>query len=264
MDTSRSLETVKLNYKKLGSGQPLIILHGLFGSLDNWMTLAKQWSTEYEVWLVDQRNHGKSPHTNEHTYQHMAADLARFIKDHEIEQSIILGHSMGGKTAMEYALLEGSSVQKLVVVDIAPVSYKVHHWEIIEALASVKLESVSSRKDAETQLKKSIESFGIRQFLLKNLSRIADEHYEWKFNLPVLKQTIKLISEYPCQEGVYHESSLFVKGSESAYIKEAYQASIKQKFPVSKIVSIEGAGHWVHAEAPVEFKNTVDTFLKES
>lgn len=264
MDTSRSIETVKLNYKKLGSGQPLIILHGLFGSLDNWMTLAKKWSTEYEVWLLDQRNHGKSPHTDEHTYQHMAADLASFIKEHGIEQPIILGHSMGGKTAMEYALLEGSLVQKLVVVDIAPVSYKVHHWDIIEALASVDLSSVTSRKDAETQLKKSIDSFGIRQFLLKNLNRLADEHYEWKFNLPVLKETIKLISEYPCRDGVYHESSLFVKGSESAYIKDAYLASIKNKFPRSKIVSIQGAGHWVHAEAADELKSKVDAFLKES
>ena len=178
---------MELNYKKLGEGQPLIILHGLFGSLDNWLTLAKYWAENYEVWLIDQRNHGKSPHADEHSYELMAQDLKKFMEENHIENPIILGHSMGGKTAMEFAITFPAQVKALIVVDIAPVSYQVHHWDIIEALESIDLSKVESRKDADKILQKKISSFGVRQFLLKNLDRIGQSTYQWKFNLSVLK-----------------------------------------------------------------------------
>jgi len=130
---------MKLNFKKLGEGQPLVILHGLFGSLDNWMSLAKKWSENYQVWLVDQRNHGQSPHSEDFNYKLMAEDLKEFLSANQINDPIILGHSMGGKTAMEFAVNYPTLVKKLIVVDIAPIKYQVHHYDIIAALESVDL-----------------------------------------------------------------------------------------------------------------------------
>lgn len=252
-----------LNYKKLGEGQPLIILHGLFGSLDNWLTLAKYWAENYEVWIIDQRNHGKSPHADEHSYELMAQDLKHFMEEKQIEDPIILGHSMGGKTAMEFAITFPTQVKALIVVDIAPVSYQVHHWDIIEALESIDLSKVESRKDADKILQKKIASFGVRQFLLKNLDRIGQSAYQWKFNLKVLKHEIEPISNWPISEGEFKKPSLFIKGENSEYILSQYGANISAKFPNYELINIENAGHWVHAEATEPFKDSVDEFLKK-
>jgi len=264
MDSSASVETVQLNYKKLGSGQALIILHGLFGSLDNWMTLAKKWSEDYEVWLIDQRNHGKSAHSTKHSYLHMAADLARFIEEHKIDQPIILGHSMGGKTAMEFAVQHADKLAKLIVVDIAPVSYQVHHWQIIDALESIDVEHLENRQEADQQLSSQIKEKGIRQFLLKNLYRKSSGGYDWRFNLSVLKNEILPISEWAVSDKEYKGETLFIKGENSSYILPQHGAEIVKKFPNYQLEEIPNAGHWVHAEAPTNFVGAVNRFLNET
>jgi len=253
---------MQLNYKKIGEGQALIILHGLFGSLDNWMTLAKKWSENYQVWIVDQRNHGQSPHSDAFDYSLMAEDLKNFLEEHKINQPIILGHSMGGKTAMEFAVNYPNSLKKLIVVDIAPVSYQVHHYGIIEALESVDLNKVQSRKDAEEQLKSKIKEFGIRQFLLKNLFRKSKEEYDWRFNLPIIKKQIVPISEWSISDKTYEGDTLFISGENSDYILPEYGAEIAAKFPNYELEEIANAGHWVHAEAPEEFSRAVEGFLE--
>ena len=185
---------MELNFKKLGAGEPLIILHGLFGSLDNWMTLAKQWSKSFEVYLVDQRNHGQSPHSIEFSFELMAADLMELIQAEKINNPIILGHSMGGKTAMEFAIRHPELVKQLIVVDIAPVKYEVHHYTIIDALKNVPLNEIGSRKEAEVFLAEKISEFGIRQFLLKNLYWIEKDKLAWRFNLDVINNNINAVA----------------------------------------------------------------------
>jgi len=254
---------MELNYKKLGSGKPLIILHGLFGSLDNWMTLGKRWSEDYEVWLVDQRNHGHSPHDDAFDYPIMAEDLESFIAMHSIKKPIILGHSMGGKTAMEFAVNFPEMVSKLIVADIAPVEYEVHHYGIVAALKSVDLNSIRSRKEADEMLSNRIKTLGIRQFLLKNLYLKEKNRYAWRFNLPVLERQLEPISHWPVSEGLYEGKSLFIKGANSDYILPQHGAEIVRKFPNYELEEIENAGHWLHAEAPDEFFQKVNNFIKQ-
>lgn len=257
------MTTVDLNYKVLGEGKSVIILHGLFGSLDNWMSLAKSWSKNYKVFLIDQRNHGKSPHTDQFSYSLMAEDLRDFMEKHEIEKPIVLGHSMGGKTAMEFAVKYPDLLEKLIVVDIAPVSYPVHHDHIIEAMESLDLENIESRKMADRQLSRQIKEMGIRQFLLKNLYLKEKQQYDWKFNLKVIKREIEAIGEWAISEGVFEGKVLFIKGEKSDYIKAEYALQIAEKFPNYDLTEIEGAGHWVHAEAKEDFSQEVLTFMKE-
>src|SRR5690554_5916227 len=252
---------MELNYKKLGEGRPLIILHGLFGSLDNWMTLGKKWSENYEVWLVDQRNHGKSPHSEEFNYKIMADDVKNLITQNGIHQPIILGHSMGGKTAMEFAIKYPTEVSKLIVVDIAPVSYEVHHYGIVEALKSVAIRTIKNRKEAEEQLAVKIKELGVRQFLLKNLYRTKNQSFAWRFNLSVLERELEAISNWAISEGKYEGESLFIKGGNSDYILPQYAFEIAQKFPNYQLEEIKNVGHWLHAESPQKFMNLVNNFI---
>lgn len=253
---------MSLNYKQLGTeGSPLIILHGLFGSLDNWMSLGKYWSNNHTVFLVDQRNHGQSSHSLEHSYQAMAQDLLEFMDEHKIDKPIILGHSMGGKTAMEFAVNNPERVDKLIVVDIAPVKYQVHHYQIIEGLRSIDLNVIDSRKIADSKLSETIEEFGVRQFLLKNLYWKEKGVLDWRFNLEVLADNILPISEYDIAGGTFDKQSLFVKGSKSNYVLQKYYPIIREKFPLADIQEIKDAGHWVHAEKREAFVTAVDAFL---
>lgn len=254
---------MKLNYKKLGEGQPLIILHGLFGSLDNWMSLAKHWSSNYEVWIVDQRNHGQSPHSSEFSYTYMQQDLKGFIDEHNIQNPILLGHSMGGKTVMEFSMHHPNLINKMIVVDIAPVKYQVHHYAIIDALESIDFDFVKSRKEADRILSEKIEEFGVRQFLLKNMYWKEKEQLAWRFNLEAIKNEIIPISEWDISDGEFTGETLFIKGENSEYILPSYASRIGKKFPNYDLVEIENAGHWVHAEAPKEFISELEPFMKD-
>lgn len=254
---------MELNFKQLGEGQPLIILHGLFGSLDNWMSLAKKWSESYQVWLVDQRNHGQSPHSEDFNYKLMAEDLKEFLSENEIKDPIILGHSMGGKTAMEFAVNYPDQLKKLIVVDIAPIKYEVHHYDIIAALEKVDLTKIESRGDADKVLSKSIKEFGVRQFLLKNLYWESKGKLAWRFNLDVIKNNIIPISEWNISEKQFQKSTLFIKGENSDYIKIEHATEISKRFPNYHMEVIEKAGHWVHAENPEKFSEIVSSFMKD-
>ncbi|MCA6078389.1 alpha/beta fold hydrolase [Fulvivirga sedimenti] len=253
---------MELNYKKLGEGKPLIILHGLFGTLDNWMTLGKSLAEHYQVYLVDQRNHGLSPHSDRFNYDVMADDLAEFIEMHRIERPSIIGHSMGGKTAMTFALRHPDMWDHLVVVDIAPKVYPVHHQQIIDALKSLPVESITSRNEADEMLSRDITDFGQRQFLLKNLQRKKEGGFEWKMNLEVIEKNIEDIGRGMEDRLTTEKKVMFVRGAKSHYVKDEDYILINQLFPTARIETIAGAGHWVHAEKPEELLDLLMDFLR--
>lgn len=250
-----------LHFKKIGAGEPLIILHGLFGMLDNWYTLGKKFSENFTVYLIDQRNHGQSPHSDEWNYKVMSDDLLEFFDNQNIEKASIIGHSMGGKTAMYFAGNYPERLKKLVIVDIAPRFYPVHHDTILNALRSIDLENLKSRNEADAMLSEYIPDFGTKQFLLKNLVRKETDNtkFEWKFNLQAIAKNIHEVGAETTKGST--APTLFIKGEKSDYINPGDETDIKTKYPDSQIISIE-SGHWVHAEKPEEFYNSVISFLK--
>lgn len=250
---------MQLNFKKLGSGEPLIILHGLFGTLDNWMTLTKKLSEDFEVFIVDGRNHGQSPHADEFNYDVMADDLYEFMNEHQIVDPIILGHSMGGKTAMQFAMNYPTKLEKLIIVDIAPKAYPVHHRQIIDGLLSLDFDFIRTRREADTQLSKYIEIPAIRQFLLKNLYWETKEKLAWRFNLPVINKNIEVIGEGLQNIEKFEKPTLFVRGIQSNYITENDYDNIHQVFPEAEIKSLD-CGHWIHAEKPQELLEIIQSF----
>ncbi len=253
---------MKLHYQEMGEGKPLIILHGLFGSSDNWMTIGRKLSENFKVYLVDQRNHGDSPHSDTHNYEVMAADLKEFILEHKIENPHIMGHSMGGKTAMQFAVTNPELYDKLIVVDIAPKAYPVHHDTILEGLKNIKLNKLKSRNDADKALAEYVPIKGVRQFLLKNLTRDENKNFVWKINLDVIEESIEAVSKGLEEHLATEKDTLFIGGSESNYINSEDHIVIINFFPNAKVKMIEGAGHWIHAEKPEEFLEVVMDFLK--
>lgn len=248
----------------MGEGEPLIILHGLFGSSDNWLSIARELESQYKVYLVDQRNHGDSPHSEEFTYAAMAADLKEFVEEHKIEGAVVMGHSMGGKTAMKFAVSYPDLLRKLVVVDIAPRYYPVHHEVILEGLQSIDVDNLKSRRDADKALAEYVPELGVRQFLLKNLGRNNEGGYEWKINLPVINDQIENVGEALGEEKRFEKPVLFINGGKSGYIKkERDEALIQRIFPEATIETIAEAGHWVHAEKPDEVIAKVRTFIED-
>lgn len=255
---------MKLNYKEFGEGdQALIIIHGLFGSLDNWLTLAKGFSQTHKVYLIDQRNHGKSPHSDDFSYSFMAEDLEEFIADRGLSKASIVGHSMGGKTAMLFASLHPELVEKLVIVDIGPKYYPPHHQTIIKALTSLDLSVMKSRGEGDKMMAEVISEFGIRQFLLKNLTRNEQKQFEWKINLYGIIESIENVGEGLEVSLHYNGSTLFIRGDRSDYILDEDVDAIQEQFPNSQLLTIQGAGHWVHAEQPEALFNAVNNFFNE-
>ncbi len=252
---------MKLNYKVFGAGQPLIILHGLFGSLDNWQRIAKELSGDFKVYIVDQRNHGRSPHAEEMNFEVMASDLLELMDDEGLGRAHILGHSMGGKTAMQFALSHPGRCDKLIVVDIAPKKYLPGHELIFKALFALEPSKISSRQEADRALSKMIDNGNIRLFLLKNLQRTPDGHFQWKMNLPVLYKNYPRILEEIRSLYPFEHPALFIRSEHSGYILDEDIAKIKELFPRARIVTIKNTGHWVHAEAPREFTSLVRQFL---
>ena len=251
---------MELNFKKVGDGEPLIILHGLFGSLDNWLTLAKKLGQHFEVYLVDARNHGQSPHSEEFNYDVMADDLYEFLMQHNIIDPIILGHSMGGKTAMQFAMNYPTRLIKLIVVDIAPKPYPVHHTSIITGMRALNFNKIKTRKVADEQLSRHINDSSTRQFLLKNLYWVEKEKLAWRFNLPVIDRDIEIIGQGLQNIETFEKPALFIRGKKSNYITENDYVPISSIFTNSSIKSID-SGHWVHAEKPEEFLNLLTSFL---
>jgi esterase len=252
---------MQLNYKKVGEGVPLIILHGLFGSLDNWMGIAKTLGEHFEVYILDARNHGQSPHDNEFDYEVMADDLYEFIQEHQIINPIVLGHSMGGKTAMQFAMNYPDVLAKLIVADIAPKAYPVHHRQIIDGLLSLDFNKIKSRAEADEELSKHISDLSVRQFLLKNLYWIEKEKLAWRFNLPVINQHIEIVGKGLNNIHSFLQPTLFIRGEKSNYILDSDVEEIKRIFPNSEVRTIANSGHWIHAEQPQAFMQIVSDFL---
>jgi len=247
---------MKLNYKKLGEGQPLIILHGLFGSLDNWQTHGKKLSEYFEVYLVDQRNHGHSEWSDEFNYDLLADDLNEFVEDHNLDDVILIGHSMGGKTIMRYAQKYPDKISKMIVVDMGVKEYPIHHDAILVGLKSIDLNEVDTRSAASAQLKNFIDNESIRQFLLKNLYWIEKGKLGWRINIEVLdREMSQIVKALPKEESL--TEVLFVAGGQSNYILEEDHDDIRNVFPLADFHTIERAGHWIHAETPDEFMEEV-------
>lgn len=256
-------ETVKLNYKKMGSGEPLLILHGLLGSLDNWQTVGRQLSEQWKVYLIDQRNHGKSPHTETMDYEVMAADMERFMDDHNIARAHLLGHSMGGKTVMQFALTRPDRVKKLMVADMGPKQYPHGHDQIFKALFALDPKKMESRTEAEEKLKFYIHEPPVLFFLLKNLDRTPDG-FEWKINLDGIYKSYDHILEEITAAEPFNGATLFIRGEKSQYIQDGDLPEIEKLFPHYQLKTLKGAGHWVHAEAQDAFLKTVEDFLTAS
>jgi pimeloyl-ACP methyl ester carboxylesterase len=251
-----------LHHKTFGQGPALIVLHGLFGSLDNWLTLGRAWAEHYSVYLVDQRNHGRSFHSDTWTYQAMAEDVHALMESEGILKAHLLGHSMGGKTVMQFAGMYPERIDRLMVADMGIRGYEPHHDEILQALAQVDLESVDSRQEADEQLAQGIAEPGIRQFLAKSLARM-DGGFAWRFNLPVISQQYQQIIQAVTLPHPFEGPTLFLSGGKSHYVQPEDHAEILQAFPQAQFVEIPGAGHWLHAEAPDAFSQQVMQFLSQ-
>ncbi|MDO8967363.1 alpha/beta fold hydrolase [Algoriphagus sp.] len=249
-----------LNFKKSGSGPPLVILHGLFGSLDNWFSIAKELVEHYTLYLVDQRNHGDSPHADEWNYAVMVEDLKELFDTEGFEKVFLMGHSMGGKTVMNFALKYPKMVEKLIVADIAPRYYPVHHESILEGLNSLNLSEIKSRKDADDQLAEYIPELGVRQFLLKSLTR-DNTGFAWKINLPVITKNIENVGEALPEGGKFEGPTLFLAGANSNYIQQKDMADMEKFFPNYQLEFVADAGHWLHAEQPHAVVEEMRRFL---
>ena len=264
---------MKLNFRKIGSGHPLIILHGLYGAGDNWLSIGKSLSGICEVYLIDQRNHGSSPHGDEHNYDVLMNDLKEFFEEQSIGKAMILGHSMGGKVAMRFAMEFPGMISKLIVADVSPGPYldnnndhvKVHH-KIISAMMEVDLSVASGLSDIDNQLAGVLEEERLRKFLLKNIRKDKDQFYQWKLNLPVLKKNLSKIADGLDLERmkVSKFSSfpvLFIRGENSDYIGESDKVLIKRLFSLSSMITLKNAGHWLHAEQAELFTKAVKRFI---
>lgn len=264
---------MKLFFRKIGEGKPLIILHGLFGQSDNWNSFGKQFAEQgFAVYLVDMRNHGLSPHSDVWDYQAMSDDILELIHDNYLATAgkiILLGHSMGGKIAMLFAMQHPELLDKLVVVDVAPKQYPPHHQDVISGLNAVDLNALKTRKEAEVILSEYISDFGTKQFLLKNLywkenteNPSTPDSFEWRFNLKVIGEKINEVGEAIPLDVICMTPTLFIRGARSNYIVDEDIKLIQNSFPNSSIETILDAGHWVHVEQPKAFTEHVMHFIK--
>lgn len=266
-----------LNYRLLGdSGPTIVILHGLYGSSDNWVTIGRQLAGQFRVYLVDQRNHGNSPHFAQHNYLAMANDLLDFIDANNLETITLIGHSMGGKTAMTFALQHPEKVDKLVVMDIAPKSYASfsnygiatnNHGLILDTLSKLPIAHCQSREEIDQLLEPTIHDKGLRQFLLKNVTRNTHNQFAWKLNVPVLQENLDEIldgfSNTGLQKFSYTKPCVFVRGEKSGYVQDDDLLGIRRMFPKAELVTIPAAGHWLHAEQPELVLKTLVYFLED-
>jgi len=253
---------MQLFYREAGEGRPIVILHGLFGSSDNWMSVTKELALHYKAYVLDARNHGQSPHAVIHNYTEMAADLKEFIDFHKIENPILIGHSMGGKTIMRFAAEYPSVAEKLIVVDISPRFYGRHHEAILTGLAAIDLVTLKTRGEADAILSIYVGDVGVRMFLLKSLYRNSEGKFDWRINLSVLSDQIDNIGEALPETAKINIPTLFIRGSESGYIEVKHTALIQQHFSNVRIETVDGASHFVHAEKPQEVIDLIEKFIE--
>lgn len=253
---------MKLYSKILGEGKPLIIMHGVFGMGDNWQTLGRYWAKDYQVHLMDMRNHGRSERSDDFSYELMSDDILEYLDEHNIDKVLMLGHSMGGKVGMLFSVLNPSRVEKLIVADIAPKAYKPHHQKILHALHSLDLQSIKSRGQAEEEFSKNISDEGTKQFLLKSLYWKEKGLLDWRFNLPIISKEISKVGDALPSTAIFFGPTVFIRGGNSDYILDEDEDVLLDHFPESTLETVENAGHWLHAEKPKEFFALADEFLK--
>jgi pimeloyl-ACP methyl ester carboxylesterase len=252
---------MKLYSHQLGKGEPLIILHGLFGMSDNWLTIGKQLSISYHCYILDMRNHGRSPKSADLNYDDMVEDVYEFLTDFGLRTVSFIGHSMGGMVAMKFALEYPHRIDKLVIVDIAPKSYPALHQNILNGLKAIPIDTINSRQEADRVLEEYVPSGKTRQFLLKNLYRQRDNSYSWRANLDAIYNHISDIGRGISTNQVFEKPTLFIRGEKSDYILEEDKTPIMSMFPKATIIDIKDASHWVHAEKPEEFLEAVEAYL---
>ncbi|MDO6761005.1 alpha/beta fold hydrolase [Tamlana sp. 2_MG-2023] len=246
----------------LGEGKPFVILHGFLGMSDNWKTLGVQFSEAgYEVHLVDQRNHGRSFHDDAFSYEVLAEDLKAYCDHHNLEDIVLLGHSMGGKTAMLFSTLYPELVSKLIVADISPRFYPVHHDAILNGLSAIKFDEVKSRGQVDKILSEYVSDLGTRQFLLKNLYWVEKGQLGLRINIEVLHNEVAEVGEALPSHATFNKDTLFLRGDRSEYIGVGDESIIKTHFPTARIKTISNAGHWLHAENPEDFYAEVMAFV---
>ena len=245
-----------------GSGKPILILHGFLGMSDNWKSLGTQFATDFQVHMLDLRNHGRSLHAEDFSYKIMAQDVHAYCEEHQLENIGIIGHSMGGKVAMLLATTHPELVRKLIVADIAPKFYPQHHQDILAGLNAVDFSMQPSRSDVEVIMAQYIPDFGTRQFLMKNLFWKEPGQLAFRFNLAVFNQKMNEIGVALPQSARYQKPTLFIRGGNSKYILDSDFEDIKEHFPNSSIETIPNVGHWLHAENPIEFYQRVTSFLR--
>jgi pimeloyl-ACP methyl ester carboxylesterase len=268
--------SVTLHYRKSGHGEPVVILHGLYGSSDNWSSIGRALEARFTVYIPDLRNHGTSPHAPSHTYQDLSDDLYQFFIDHHITRAIILGHSMGGKAAMMFAAEYPELIKGLVIADIAPKSYYLidrpftavlQHEIILGLMENLDLTAVHSRKEIDHYLAEKLKDSTLRQFLIKNIHRTKENHFEWKINVPVLKKALISISSgmnsdwFDDRLPILQYPVTFIRGLRSDYITNDDIPMIKGIYPDARIIDIADAGHWLHAEQPEKFIEALQSVI---
>jgi len=253
---------MKLFFRKYGSGPPLFILHGLYGSSDNWVTIARNLSENFTVYLPDQRNHGQSPHSEDHNYDLMSRDLFELVSELKINKFFLAGHSMGGKTAVNFAMKWAEKINSLIIIDISPFrtvdperKFYLEHKKILETILSVDLEKISSRDEAEKVLSAKIESEKTRGFILKNLTRSGEKRFMWKMNVRSLYKNLETITDGIPRPTTETETVTgfpvtFIKGGDSDYLPENELKDILKLFPAAEIITVKNASHWVNSERP--------------
>jgi pimeloyl-ACP methyl ester carboxylesterase len=254
---------MQLNFREYGAGVPVIILHGLFGSLENWAYISGQLAEQFHIFAVDQRNHGSSPHSDEMNYDVLANDIRDFMQQQNLRSAAVLGHSMGGKAAMRFALLHPDLVDRLIIADMAPRTYPGTHHEIFEALLALDLSQFENRGQVEQALEPKIPELGIRRFLLKGLTRDADGSLRWKFNLYALHENYSALNCELESDQKFGKPALFLRGEKSNYIRDEDFPAVRELFPRAEVVTVPNASHWLHAEQPEIFLNHVRNFLTE-
>ena len=257
-------QTLTLYSRKVGENGPdFVVLHGLFGSGKNWRSFAGSLEEDFQVWTLDARNHGDSPHADSMSYQQMAEDVVRFVDENELENVILLGHSMGGKTAMQLALQFPDRIAALIVVDIAPVCYdhQQKQLKLIEAMQGLHLAAEMSRSDIEKKLALKIPEKRLLSFLMTNLYR-QNGQFQWRIGLEQIAAGMPYLLNYPELNSVFKGPVQFIGGENSAYLKFEYHALIRKKFPESRITMLKNCGHWLHVEQPAAFQKTVNEFLR--
>lgn len=255
-------KSMKLHFQTYGAGFPLLILHGLFGSLDNWQPVSRRLGEHFQVFALDLRNHGRSPHDDAFNYSVMADDLREFMEQHRLSRADVLGHSLGGKAAMHFALLHPQLVSRLIVVDIAPRAYPPAHLPLFDAMLSLNLAAFCERHEIDAALTPAIPDNSTRQFLLKNIGRGDSGAFCWKLNLPAIHRNYSELNEVIESDRAFPHPTLFVSGERSDYIRNRDTGLIKQFFPDAQITTIPNAGHWVHADQPEKLTETVIQFLR--